>query len=380
MGLYIHWPFCLSKCPYCDFNIYLRNDQDDRRWIDAYLTSIRTYAAMMPGRVISSIYFGGGTPSLMKPEDVAAIIETVRENFTVSNDAEITLEANPTSTEIDKFTAFRSAGVNRISIGVQSLKDDVLKFLGRLHGADEVKRALDVATSVFDRMTFDLIYALPDQDLKEWEYDLKAAIPYMRGHLSAYQLTVKEGTAFAVKEARGELVLPPDDRAADFYNLTGDIMAEAGMPSYEVSNYGALGQESRHNMIYWRYDDYIGIGPGAHGRVTLDGIKHANIDEKKPSSWLELVELQGHGAPALEGLSPEDHFTEKLLMNLRIRDGADLDALSLETGIAWQEKLDAGKFAALQSEGWAGFDGRILRLTPQGWLLADGIAAMILKA
>jgi oxygen-independent coproporphyrinogen-3 oxidase len=379
MGIYIHWPFCLSKCPYCDFNIYLLNDQDDKRWIDAYLKSIKTYAALMPRRDVISLYFGGGTPSLMKPDDVAAIIETVRENFNLAKDAEITLEANPTSTEIKKFRDFRAAGVNRISIGVQSLRDDVLKFLGRLHGADDVRRAIDIARSVFERMTFDLIYALPDQTLSDWERDLKAAIPLMQGHLSAYQLNINEGTAFAAKAARGELILPLDDRAADFYKLTGDIMADAGMPGYEISNYGAAGQESRHNMIYWRYDDYIGIGPGAHGRITLDGRKHATLDHKTPSEWLKLVEMQGHGTPEMEPLGSADYFTEKLLMGLRIRDGVDLDNLSVETNLAWRDMIHENQIAIIQSEGWAEFVGQTLRLTPEGWLRADGIAQVLLK-
>lgn len=380
IGIYIHWPFCLSKCPYCDFNIYLTQKQDEAKWLNAYLKSIQTHYNLMPDREVVSIYFGGGTPSLMKPSEVEAIINKITKIWNVANDIEITLEANPTSTEINKFESFKAAGVNRLSLGVQSLRDDVLKFLGRLHNSDEVHRAIKIADQCFDRFTFDLIYALPDQSLAEWERDLKAAIPYMKGHLSAYQLTIKGGTAFEKQEARGDFKLPSDDVTADFYNLTNDIMAAHSMPAYEISNYGAAGQESRHNMIYWHYQDYIGIGPGAHGRIKIDGRKFATEDFKRPSDWAAAVETKGHGSLEYVELSPEDQFEEILMGGLRLTSGIDLDNLDAQTGLDHRKLLDENHLNIAAEQGWLKLSDKNITPTREGWLRADSLLPYILKS
>jgi len=379
-GVYIHWPFCLSKCPYCDFNIYLRRDHDEGEWLDAYLQSVRTYQSLMPDREIVSIYFGGGTPSLMKTSEVSAIIDEVGKGWRVANDVEITLEANPTSTEMDKFAAFKSAGVNRLSLGVQSLRDDALKFLGRLHSSADVRRAIDIADQVFERFTFDLIYARPDQSLAQWESELKEAIPIMKGHLSAYQLTIKEGTAFARQVARGDFKLADDDMLADFYTMTGEIMSAHGMPSYEVSNYGAAGQESRHNMVYWLYQDYIGIGPGAHGRIGYAGQKFASEDCKRPSDWMNAVARQGHGSIAHEPIEPRDQFEEILMGGLRVKEGADLSRAEAETGLAWRDVIDTKRLDVLIDQSWLHLQDERLVPSREGWLRVDSILPFILKA
>lgn len=379
-GVYIHWPFCLSKCPYCDFNIYLRRDHDEGEWLEAYLQSVRSYQSLMPDHEIVSIYFGGGTPSLMKPSEVSAIIEEIGKGWRVAGDVEITLEANPTSTEMDKFAAFKAAGVNRLSLGVQSLRDDALKFLGRLHSSAEVHRAIEIADQVFDRFTFDLIYARPGQSLAEWEQEINEAIPLMKGHLSAYQLTIKEGTAFARQVARGDFKLVDEDILAEFYTLTGDMMAAHGMPSYEVSNYGALGQESRHNMIYWLYQDYIGIGPGAHGRIRYGGQKFASEDYKRPAEWMKAVADQGHGAIAHGSIAPRDQFEEILMGGLRVKNGVDLGRAETETGLAWRDVIDASRLDILLNQGWLALDGNMLIPSREGWLRVDSILPYILKA
>jgi oxygen-independent coproporphyrinogen-3 oxidase len=370
----------LSKCPYCDFNIYLRREHDEGEWLEAYLQSIRSYQSLMPDREIASIYFGGGTPSLIKPSEVSAIIEEIAKGWRVANDVEITLEANPTSTEMDKFAAFKSAGVNRLSLGVQSLLDDALKFLGRLHDSADVRRAIDIADQVFERFTFDLIYARPDQSLIAWEHELREALPLMKGHLSAYQLTIKEGTAFARQVARGNFKLADDDVLADFYTLTSDIMAANGMPSYEVSNYGAAGQESRHNMIYWLYQDYIGIGPGAHGRIGYGGQKFASEDHKRPAEWMEAVAAQGHGAIGHEIITPRDQFEEILMGGLRVKDGVDLGRAEKETELAWGDVIDASRLDVLLDQGWLSLEDQHLKPSREGWLRVDSILPYILKA
>ena len=378
-GVYIHWPFCLSKCPYCDFNIYLRREHDADDWLNAYLQSVRSYQSIMPGREIVSIYFGGGTPSLMKPSEVAAIIDQIGENWRIANDVEITLEANPTSTEIDKFAAFKAAGVNRLSLGVQSLRDDALEFLGRLHDSSDVRRAIDIADKVFDRFTFDLIYARPGQSLAQWEQELNDAIPLMKGHLSAYQLTIKEGTAFARQVARGEFKLADDDMLAEFYTLTSDVMASHGMPPYEVSNYGAIGQESRHNMIYWLYQDYIGIGPGAHGRVGYGGQKYASEDHKRPSDWMEAVANQGYGAIAHDPIDARDQFEEILMGGLRVKEGVDLNRAETKTGLSWRDVIDMSRLNILIDQGWLSMEGSRVIPSREGWLRVDSILPYILK-
>lgn len=378
-GIYIHWPFCETKCPYCDFNIYLRRDHDEGDWLEAYLTSIRTHRDLMPDAEIISIYFGGGTPSLMKADDVGAIINEAAKCWTLAPDVEITLEANPTSSEMDKFKAFKAAGVNRLSLGVQSLQDDALKFLGRLHNSADVFRAIDIAHNTFDRFTFDLIYARPGQTLSAWEQELREAIPYMNGHLSAYQLTIKEGTAFERQVARGDFPPPDSDLGADFYDLTCDIMAAHGMPAYEVSNYGAAGHESRHNQVYWHYADYIGIGAGAHGRITYGGQKYAVEDHKRPSDWMAAVAAQGHGAIEHLPLSPEEQFSEMLMGGLRLTSGLDLNGMALRCGVNWRNQVDENKLNNLQREGWLLRESDIITPTREGWLRIDSILPYILR-
>ena len=380
IGVYIHWPFCLSKCPYCDFNVYLRREHDAQDWLKAYLQSIRTYQSLMPGREVVSIYFGGGTPSLMAPNEVRAIIDEVTGGWGVSDQVEITLEANPTSTEMNKFEAFRQAGVNRLSLGVQSLRDEALSFLGRLHSSDDVRRALGIASKVFDRFTFDLIYARPGQTLTGWKQELQEAIPLMKGHLSAYQLTIKPGTPFARQVDRGDLKLADDDCLADFYTMTSDVMTDHGMPPYEVSNYGAAGQESRHNMVYWLYQDYVGIGPGAHGRIGYAGQKFSTEDYKRPGDWMAAVQRQGHGAHGHAPISPQDQFEEILMGGLRVKTGVDLDRAELKSGYTWCDGIDTQRLQVLVEQGWLSFERNHLSPSREGWLRVDSILPYILKA
>ena len=320
-GVYIHWPFCKSKCPYCDFNSHVHDKIDHAQWRDAYLKDLSHWAELTGVQMVTSIFFGGGTPSLMKPDVVADIIAAIQQKWRVSNDCEITLEANPTSIEIDKLRGFRDAGVNRVSIGVQSLRAADLKFLGREHSPHEAMRAIDMAAKIFDRFSFDLIYARPQQTVAAWTEELHEALSHAGKHLSLYQLTIEQGTPFHTRHARGEFVVPEQNLAADLYDVTQDIMNAAGLPAYEVSNHAASGEESRHNLVYWRYDDYVGIGPGAHGRVTLDGKKYATRAHRAPEKWLELVCQSGHGLMPQEEVSPESQFQERLMMGLRLSEG-----------------------------------------------------------
>ncbi len=324
-GLYIHWPFCQSKCPYCDFNSHVAATIDQDRWGPAYLSEIDRVAAQTKGRILRSVFFGGGTPSLMSPDLVHAILDRVRASWPMSNSAEITLEANPTSVEAGRFVGYRDAGVNRISMGIQSLNDDDLRRLGRLHSVKEALAAFDVARTVFDRVSFDLIYARQDQTVADWAAELRFALSLAVDHLSLYQLTIEEGTAFGDRYAVGKLRgLPDEDSAADMYDLTQTITEELGFPSYEVSNHARVGSESQHNLIYWRYGDYVGIGPGAHGRVTVNGIRHATETYRMPQAWLESVEKVGSGQSVMDRLSNSDELSEFLLMGLRLNEGVDL--------------------------------------------------------
>ena len=269
MGVYIHWPFCAAKCPYCDFNSHVRGDFDQTKWADAYVQTIRHYAELVPDKQVVAIFFGGGTPSLMEPQTVERIIDAVQSTWPIANDVEITLEANPTSVETQKFEGFRSAGVNRVSLGVQALDDNDLKFLGREHSVDEALKAIEIAGAVFERYSFDLIYGRPDQSLEDWEVELKKALKYVRGHLSLYQLTIERNTPFYMQYHRGEFAIPDDVQGAEFYHATQDIMEAGGLPTYEVSNHASAGHECRHNQIYWHMADYIGIGAGASRRKKI---------------------------------------------------------------------------------------------------------------
>lgn len=382
IGVYIHWPFCLSKCPYCDFNSHVREGIDQDAWRSAYIKSIEHYAEKLPDRQVNSIFFGGGTPSLMPPETVEAIIYAIQKNWQVSNDVEITLEANPTSVEIDKFRDFQAAGVNRVSIGVQALNDRDLKFLGREHSAVEAVRAIETARSVFDRYSFDLIYARPEQDLKSWEAELHQAREFFDSHISLYQLTIERNTPFYISHAKGDFSIPDEVLGADFYHVTQDVMEGFGLPAYEVSNHAREDEESRHNMIYWNYGDYVGIGPGAHGRITLNEEKYATREHQAPDIWLEKTTKHGMAAKPSDPLSARDRVMEALMMGLRLRGGVSFEALDIAFGDDAGSALsmfDQKKLKTLQDEGWRTGDSDRITLTREGMLRLNAIIPFVLK-
>lgn len=332
-GLYLHWPFCESKCPYCDFNSHVATQIDTERWQRAYLSEIERLGWETHGRVLQSVYFGGGTPSLMAPELVSAILEKVRATWSTANSVEITLEANPGSIEAGRFAAYRQSGVNRVSMGMQAMNDADLHRLGRRHTAAEARQAFDVARHIFDRVSFDLIYARQDQPLQAWREELTAALDLAADHLSLYQLTIESGTAFADRLARGGLRgLPDEDLSVELFEATQEICAAAGMPAYEVSNHARPEAGSRHNLIYWRGGDYVGIGPGAHGRLTLDGTRWATEAPRAPGAWLTQVERKGAGEMPRAALSAMDHAEEYLLMSLRLSEGTSLARLESISG------------------------------------------------
>ncbi len=378
IGIYIHWPFCRSKCPYCDFNAHVRESIDEQAWAEAYVKALNHYKDLMPDRVVSSIFFGGGTPSLMSPSTVESIIFAIQKNWRVTNDIEITLEANPTSVEAEKFQGFKAAGVNRVSLGVQAMNDEDLKFLGREHSAKEAIQAVETAASIFERYSFDLMYARPNQTLKAWEEELEKTLQYTNGHMSLYQLTIERNTPFYMSHARGDFSVPNEGLAADFYNLTQDIMEGVGLPAYEVSNHASEGQESQHNLNYWRYGDYIGVGPGAHGRLSLDGGKFATREHHAPDIWLERVEENGFAYHPFEKLEPCDQFMEGLMMGLRLSEGLSLQDLGDQTGVDWRAILDQNKLEELQGEGWLTFDDGYVKLNHEGWLRLNAIIPHIL--
>ncbi|MCB1357289.1 MAG: coproporphyrinogen III oxidase [Maritimibacter sp.] len=347
-GLYIHWPFCASKCPYCDFNSHVVAAIDAEAWAAAYLSELDRYGRETAGRVLNTVYFGGGTPSLMDPGLVGALLDRLSAHWRFANDLEVTLEANPGSVEAERFAEFRAGGVNRLSMGFQALNDADLKALGRLHSLDEALAALDVARANFTRVNFDLIYARQDQSLAAWEEELTRALAMEPEHLSLYQLTIEPGTAFGDRFARGGLKgLPEEDLAADMYFLTQEICEAAGLPAYEVSNHAKPGEESRHNLIYWRGGDWVGIGPGAHGRLTLSGQRIATWTELGPATWLAQVQGSGYGDAGRDTLSAKDYAGEYLMMALRMTEGMDLGRYTAIAGTA----LDAEKLATLTAHG-----------------------------
>ncbi|WP_170349558.1 radical SAM family heme chaperone HemW [Ruegeria atlantica] len=324
-GLYVHWPFCEAKCPYCDFNSHVSRNIDQKQWLNAYLDELRRTAAETPGRVLNTIFFGGGTPSLMDPDTVAAVIDQARALWHPANDMEITLEANPGSVEAGRFAAYRDAGVNRISMGVQALNDEDLRRLGRIHTVAEARSAFDIARNCFDRVSFDLIYARQHQTPEDWRVELTEALSMAVDHLSLYQLTIENGTAFGDRYAVGKLRgLPEDDSAADMYLETQDICEAHGLLAYEISNHARPSAESQHNLIYWRYGDYVGIGPGAHGRVTLNGQKLATETYLSPNAWLTAVGI-GSGEKERSPLTAQEQAKEYLMMGLRVVEGLDID-------------------------------------------------------
>jgi putative oxygen-independent coproporphyrinogen III oxidase len=376
-GVYVHWPFCASKCPYCDFNSHVRaGGIDEARFVRAFRREIEHWARLAPGRTVSSIFFGGGTPSLMSAEAVGAILDAIAGSWAIAPDVEVTLEANPSSVEAGRFRGYRAAGVNRVSLGVQALDDDALRALGRLHSAAEACAAIEVARSTFDRFSFDLIYARAGQTVEAWRSELARAFAIAGRHLSLYQLTIEQGTPFAELHARGKLRTPDSETGRSFYQVTQEMTDRAGLPAYEISNHAAPGEESRHNLLYWRYGEYVGLGPGAHGRVVLAGARHAIVAERKPEAWVSLVENNGSGSVESVALTDAEQADEALLMGLRLREGLDLDRLSALTGhaLARQTISDLVALGLIESE-----PGRI-RAKPEGLVVLDEIVRRLASA
>tara|TARA_R100000935_G_scaffold12759_2_gene25625 strand:+ start:1115 stop:2272 length:1158 start_codon:yes stop_codon:yes gene_type:complete len=374
-GLYIHWPFCEAKCPYCDFNSHVSRSIDQRAWRDAYLSELERGAAETQGRVLNAVFFGGGTPSLMDPDVVADVIAAIRRLWPTANDLEITLEANPGSVEADRFAAFRQAGVNRISMGIQALNDADLKRLGRIHTIAEGLAAFDIARTTFDRVSFDLIYGRQNQTLVDWQTELKQALSLAIDHMSLYQLTIEQGTAFGDRYAIGKLRgLPTDDLGADMYAATQDICGEMGMPSYEVSNHARDGAQSRHNLIYWRYGDYLGIGPGAHGRLTQNGNRFATECFSNPKRWLD-ASVSGATEKPRELLTTEDQGSEFLMMGLRLKEGVDLRRYEALAGAP----LSTKKITQMQDIGMISRVHDQLFVTDQGFMVLNAILAELLS-
>jgi putative oxygen-independent coproporphyrinogen III oxidase len=372
-GVYVHWPFCLSKCPYCDFNSHVRHAAiDEDRFARAFAREIETTARRIGAREVSSIFLGGGTPSLMQPQTVGAILETIGKHWRVAGDVEVTLEANPTSVEATRFAGYRAAGVNRVSLGVQALDDASLKALGRLHTAREALDAVKIARTAFERYSFDLIYARPDQTAQMWTEELKLAISEAAEHLSLYQLTIEEGTPFFGLHAAGRLKTPDEAAARTLYDVTQEVCAQHGLPAYEISNHARAGAECQHNLVYWRGDEYAGIGPGAHGRLDIDGMRHAVATEKRPEAWLMRVEASGHGVTTDDLLNSEERADEFLLMGLRLAEGIDPQRYAALAGRA----LDPNRIAILREEGAIVVDesGR-LRVTQAGFPVLDAVVA-----
>jgi putative oxygen-independent coproporphyrinogen III oxidase len=367
LALYVHWPFCVSKCPYCDFNSHVRESVDQEAWRSAMLADLAHEAAQLPGRRLGSIFFGGGTPSLMPPETVAAVIESAERHWGFETGIEITLEANPSSVEAARFADLAAAGVNRVSLGLQALDDDALLFLGRAHGVAEGLAALETAQSVFGRVSFDLIYARPDQDLAGWEAELRRAIGFGTEHLSLYQLTIEAGTRFATLFEKGELAAFDPDAGADLFEATRDITAAAGLPAYEISNHARPGAESRHNLTYWRYGDYAGIGPGAHGRRS--GL--ATMRHKKPENWMGAVARNGHGLQVEDVLTPQERAIEALVMGLRLPEGVDVARVARLAG--GEPPLHQRALARMRDQGLATLDAGRLRVTDAGMPVLEAI-------
>lgn len=369
-GLYLHWPFCQSKCPYCDFNSHVAAHIDQGRWRDAYIKEIRRLRAETPDRLLQTVFFGGGTPSLMNPDVVADVIAEIRASWPMTNDPEITLEANPGSVEAGRFRAYREAGVNRVSMGVQALNDADLRRLGRLHSVAEAQAAFDIARNCFDRVSFDLIYARQDQTLADWQRELELALSMAVDHLSMYQLTIEDGTAFADRLAHGGLRgLPDEDVQADMYMLTQDICAKYDMAAYEVSNHARAGAESRHNLIYWRMGDYIGIGPGAHGRLTLGSSRWATEAPRTPGAWLAMVERDQAGELPREAVSAAEQATEYLLMSLRLSEGMDLARYAALAG----QPVNPARLQPLLDMGLVQVETGRLQTTQAGRMVLNGI-------
>jgi oxygen-independent coproporphyrinogen-3 oxidase len=374
-GIYVHWPFCAAKCPYCDFNSHVRSEFDETLWSSAIMQELEWVAAQQGSNrpVVESIFFGGGTPSLMTGAAVARVIDAIGRLWTPAPNAEITLESNPASAEAARFRDYRAAGVNRVSLGVQALNDTDLKFLGRLHNVADAKAALAMAMGVFDRVSLDLIYARPRQTVAEWRAELAEALAFGTEHLSLYQLTIEAGTPFAELARQGRLVTPDEDIAAALYETTQELTEAAGRPAYEISNHAVPGAESRHNLIYWRYGAYAGVGPGAHGRLDLAGKRFATSCERLPERWRDLVSRAGHGMIEMQEIAQADAAHEHLLMNMRLAEG--LDVAGYET--RWSAPLDRRRIAGLENEGLVRLANEKLFATPRGRLVLNSVIAAL---
>lgn len=372
-GVYVHWPFCAAKCPYCDFNSHVRHRPvDEARFAAAFAAEMAAMRARTGPREVTSIFLGGGTPSLMKPETVGAVLEAVARNWSVPAGIEVTLEANPSSVEASRFRGYRDAGVNRVSLGVQALDDGDLRFLGRLHDVGQALGAIRLARETFPRLSFDLIYARPGQTLDAWQAELEEAISHAADHLSLYQLTIEEGTRFHLLHEAGKFVMPDPELAADLYRLTQEVTAAKGLPAYEISNHARPGAESRHNLVYWRYGEYVGVGPGAHGRFVEDGRRVVTFTEKLPEAWASLVEANGHGVVGGEVLTREEEADEFLLMGLRLAEGIDLARYEALSG----RPLSSRRIAVLQEEDLVAPVGNArLRATAAGMIVLDAVVA-----
>lgn len=372
-GVYVHWPFCLSKCPYCDFNSHVRlAPPDEARWLAAFRAELAHRAALTGPRRVDTVFFGGGTPSLMNPRTVGGILDEIARLWTLAPGVEVTLEANPTSVEAERFRGYREAGVNRVSLGVQALNDADLRALGRLHSVDEAMAALDIAAATFDRWSYDLIYARPGQTPQAWRDELRGGLKRAAGHMSLYQLTIEPDTAFEKLFLAGKLQTPDAETSRALWDVTQEETAAAGLPAYEISNHARPGQESRHNLVYWRYGDYVGVGPGAHGRIGAAARRRAQATERNPESWLARVGSEGHGLVVDDGLSAEEQGDEFLLMGLRLREGVDPERFAQLSGRA----LDPRRVASLIEDGMIEktADGR-LRVTPDGFPVLDAVVA-----
>ena len=372
-GVYVHWPFCAAKCPYCDFNSHVRHQPVDQdRFAAAFEAELATMRERTGPREVTSIFLGGGTPSLMKPETVARVLDAVAKNWTVPDGIEVTLEANPSSVEAERFRGYRAAGVNRVSLGVQALNDGDLRFLGRLHNVEEALHAIGLAREIFPRLSFDLIYARPGQTPDAWQAELEQEISHAADHLSLYKLNIEEGTPFHALHAAKKFIIPDNDAAADLYALTQEITSAHGLPAYEISNHARPGAESRHNLTYWRYGEYVGVGPGAHGRFVENGRRTVTIAERMPETWANLVEAKGHGVTGGEILTRSEEADEFLLMGLRLAEGIDLSRYEAFSGRA----LSSARLSVLQGEGLVAPIGNArLRATPTGMIVLDAVVA-----
>ena len=374
-GIYVHWPFCTAKCPYCDFNSHVRSRIDEDGWIDAIVRELEWVAGLQGAErpIVETVFFGGGTPSLMQGSSVQRTLDTIAKLWRTANDVEVTLEANPASADAARFRDYRAAGVNRLSLGMQALNDRDLKMLGRLHDVAEARAALKLAVANFDRVSLDLIYARPDQTLAQWRKELEEALAFGTEHLSLYQLTIEPATPFYQLHRSGTLKVPDEGLAADLFELTQEVTAAAGRPAYEISNHARPGAEARHNLLYWRYGTYAGVGPGAHGRLELDRRRVATETEKLPERWRELVARHGHGLREQMPIASEDAAREQLLMNLRLAEGIDLDAYRER----WGRCVDEERMAALVEQGLLCLEGERLRATPRGRLLLNSVIAAL---